>query len=338
MRLSKRASVMFLVSLHLAAQELAPSDIHVEKKPGHQSGPVMVTVNGKSRRILPEATQVWGVMAGQNALVLIPPSKNKAANEEYQLRFHDRSVHKGRPLGTVPFAQAEFSEIKLPDGSWVFLLSGRDPHSIEPSLVIADVYAIRSRLAGEKARRPDEQSLSALLAPDMVAIFETTTPSQHVQFLHDGSAVVVQQDKPPLTGRWWTSGDLMSAKLNSGAQLNWPRASLTRVAGVAAGSRLVVRLLQPLSSATAKEGMPVDAVVIAPSQVDGKVLLPAGSVLKGKVTKAQPVGMAFIHETAALTVTFDKLELPNGDTKALDSRLYQVENSREKVTAGGIIL
>ena len=48
--------------------------------------------------------------------------------------------------------------------------------------------------------------------------------------------------------------------------------------------------------------MPVDAVLIAPAMVDGKVLIPAGSVLKGKVTKAQPVGMAVVHETAALTV------------------------------------
>ena len=280
---------------------------------------------------------MWAVMGGKNALVLIPPSKKQPQTEEYQLRFHDTSVHKGRFLGTVPFAQAEFSELKLPDGSWVFLLSGRDPHSNEPLLVIADVYAIRSRLAGEKARTPDEQSLSALLAPDMVAIFETTTPAQHVQFLHDGSAVVVEQDKPPVTGRWWTSGDLMSTKLNSGAQLNWPRASLTRVVGVPAGSRLVVRLLQPLSSVTAKEGMPVDAVLIAPAMVDGKVLIPPGSVLKGKVTKAQPVGMAVVHETAALTVEFDKLELPNGDTRALHCRLYQVENSREKVDASGII-
>ncbi len=95
---------------------------------------------------------MWAVMGGKNALVLIPPSKKQPQTEEYHLRFHDTSVHKGRFLGTVPFAQAEFSELKLPDGSWVFLLSGRDPHSNQPLLVIADIYAIRSRMAGEKAR------------------------------------------------------------------------------------------------------------------------------------------------------------------------------------------
>src|SRR4051794_16737738 len=111
MRLSKPASVLFLVCSNLAAQELVLRDIHVDKKPGQKSGPVIATVNGKPRRILPEATQVWGVMGGKNALVLIPPSKNQPQNEEYQVRFHDRSVHKGRLLGTVPFAQAEFSEV-----------------------------------------------------------------------------------------------------------------------------------------------------------------------------------------------------------------------------------
>jgi hypothetical protein len=337
MRLSKPASILFLVCSNIAAQEMVLRDIHVEKKPGHQSGPVMATVNGKPRRILPEAAQVWAVMGGKNALVLIPPSKKPAQTEGYQIRFHDASVNRGRFLGTVPFAQAEFSELKLPDGTWVFLLSGRDPHSNEPLLVIADMYAIRSRLTGAKARTPDEQSLSSLLAPDMIAIFETTTPAQHVQFLNDGSAIVIEQDKPPVKGRWWTVGDLMSAKLDSGGQLSWPRASLTRVVGIPAGSRLPVRLLRPLSSVTAKEAMPIDAVLIAPAIVDSKVLIPPGSVLKGKVTKAQSVGMAVVREKAALTLEFDKLELPNGNTRTVHCRLNQVENSREKVDAAGTI-
>src|SRR5262249_45257561 len=190
-------------------------------------------------------------------------------------------------------------------GSWAFLLSGRDPHSNEPLLVIADVYAIRSQVAGEKARAPDAQSLSAVLAQDMVAIFKTTAPAQHVQFLHDGSAIITEQGKPPVAGRWWTSGDVMNTKLNSGAQLSWRRSSLTRVVCVTARSRLAVRLLQPLSSVTAKEGMPVDAVLIAPAMVDNKVLVPLGSVLKGRVTKAQAVGIAFVREKAALAVEFN---------------------------------
>ena len=48
-------------------------NVRVEKKPGRQSGPVMATVNGKPQRILFEAMQVWAVMGGKNAVVLIPP-------------------------------------------------------------------------------------------------------------------------------------------------------------------------------------------------------------------------------------------------------------------------
>src|SRR3954447_3063339 len=114
MRLSKPASVLFLVCSNLAAQELVLRDIHVDKKPGQKSGPVIATINGKPRRILPEAIHVWAVMGGKNALVLIPPSKKQPQTEEYQIRFHDTSVHKGRFLGTVPFFEADFSELKLP--------------------------------------------------------------------------------------------------------------------------------------------------------------------------------------------------------------------------------
>src|SRR5262249_4487945 len=73
MPLSTLASVVFLVALNLAAQELGLSNIHVEKKPGQQSGPVIAIVNGKPRRVLPDATQVWAVMGGKNLLALIPP-------------------------------------------------------------------------------------------------------------------------------------------------------------------------------------------------------------------------------------------------------------------------
>ena len=97
---------------------------------------------------------------------------------------------------------------------------------------------------------------------------------------------------------------------------------------------MVLRLLQPLSSSTAKEGMPIEAVLISPRSVDGK-LIPSGATLKGKVTKAQPVGMALVHETAALIVEFNELHLPNGETRALHCRLIRVENSRERWMAQG---
>ena len=128
---------------------------------------------------------MWAVTGGKNALALIPPSKKDRQNKGYHLRYYDTSVHKGRFLGTFPFAQAEFSEQKLADGSWMFLLRAADPRWKEPFLVVADIYAIRARLTGAKARERDEQSLSGLLVPDMLGIFQTPTPARHVQFLRD---------------------------------------------------------------------------------------------------------------------------------------------------------
>ena len=104
----------------------------------------------------------------------LPRSSLKPRNIRFAFTTH-QSI-RAAFWGLFRLRKPNSRSVKLPDGSWVFLLSGRDPHSDQPLLVIADVYAIRSRLAGEKARTPDAQSFSALLAPDMVAIFETTTP------------------------------------------------------------------------------------------------------------------------------------------------------------------
>ena len=129
----------------------------------------------------------------------------------------------------------------------------------------------------------------------------------------------------------------MTVLLDGGEHIEFPRASLTKVVGVPAGSRLVVRLLQSLSSHTAKEGMPIEVVLISPIVVDGKVLIPPSSKLKGTVTNVQAVGMAVVHETAKLTLKFEQLELPDGTTRTLHSRLRQVDNSREKVDMTGTI-
>ncbi|HYI97278.1 MAG TPA: LssY C-terminal domain-containing protein, partial [Bryobacteraceae bacterium] len=321
-----------------AAQEPPFRDAKIIKKPGEESGPVVAIVSGRQRQILPKATKVWPAMGGQDLIALIPPSQNQPQSKGYTMRLFNVSARKGHSLGVVPFGDGEFSEQLRSDGSWIFLLKGADPQSKTPLLIVADVQAIRALVSDPRGNKPDEATLSALLAVDMRNIFATATPDRQVQFLDDGSSVVIEAGKQPVTGRWWTNGEMMTVLLDGDKHVEFPRASLTKVVGVPAGSRLVVRLLQSLSSHTAKEGMPIEVVLISPIIVDGKVLIPPASKLKGTVTNAQAVGMAVVHETAKLTLKFDQLEFPDGTTRILHSRLRQVDNSREKVDETGTIL
>lgn len=106
---------------------------------------------------------------------------------------------------------------------------------------------------------------------------------------------------------------------------------------VPAGTQVHIRLTTTVGSYMSKAGTRVSAVLIAPVQVDGETLLPAGSLLSGNVRRAVRVGFGFRHETAALDLMFQEVALPGGDTLALRARVAEVDNAREYVTRDGRI-
>lgn len=133
--------------------------------------------------------------------------------------------------------------------------------------------------------------------------------------------------------------------------------NLLGVRQVPTGTQLHVRLLTPIGSYASRAGDPVKAVLIAPvylpsgafvpeetgadaaAQADPEqtAVLPAGSILMGHLKSVQRVGFGFIHENAALDLTFDDITLPNGETVPLSSRVLAVDNGRERVAKDGSI-
>jgi len=70
------------------------------------------------------------------------------------------------------------------------------------------------------------------------------------------------------------------------------------------GTQLHIRLTTPVGSYASRAGDPVNAVLIAPVVVSGETILPAGSLLSGRLKSVQRVGLGFIHELAALDLEF----------------------------------
>src|SRR5579883_3011602 len=58
----------------------------------------------------------------------------------------------------------------------------------------------------------------------------------------------------------------------------------------------------------------------------------------GRVQSVKRVGLGLKHETATLELAFDRLIQPGGAASPLASRVLEVDNSRERVTAEGRIL
>src|ERR1700722_14343303 len=83
---------------------------------------------------------------------------------------------------------------------------------------------------------------------------------------------------------------------------------------VPAGTPLHVRLTTAVGSYESKAGMAVRAVVLAPVVVNGETLIPTGSTLSGEVSHVNRVGFGIVHETAALSLDFNKLTSPDGES------------------------
>ncbi len=76
------------------------------------------------------------------------------------------------------------------------------------------------------------------------------------------------------------------------------------------GSVLSVRLLESLSSRTARPGQTFAAELAASLTVDGRLLLPRSTRVRGRVVSARPSGR--LHDPGYLRLTLDALQTPDG--------------------------
>jgi len=104
---------------------------------------------------------------------------------------------------------------------------------------------------------------------------------------------------------------------------------------VSVGTKLEIRLQQPISSYATGKGTKISGVLVAPLTEGGEMLLPLGTTVEGSVVAVRKVGLGVIHETARLDLLFDRVVLSNGDSVPLQCRIIEVENARETVDAQG---
>jgi opacity protein-like surface antigen len=106
---------------------------------------------------------------------------------------------------------------------------------------------------------------------------------------------------------------------------------------VAVGTRLEVRLQQPISSYTTVKGTKISGVLIAPLTEGGDMLLPLGTTVEGTVVEVRKVGVGVVHETARIQLEFNRVILSDGQSVPLQCRVTEVENARESVDPEGRI-
>ena len=345
--------LLFLASCLCFSASLPFRNIAVDKKGNDETGAAIVPgKNGRARRVTSHAYQVFAVENGQNALVLLEGPKFDRGT--VHLLYVEGETNGRRDLGEVPFRSAKLIELKTPNGQPAYILSGSSADG--PRFVVADVNGVHGRVEGTLAGKPTAEaisyqdsrskqtktvSLEALLASDLTSIYEVSTgqgkPGVYVQLLRTGRLVLEHGDGSFEEGTWRTDGEMVNGVLENGSHVAWPESGFAAVTGVPAATRLSIRILQPLASQKVKKGDHVEAVLISPAEAENKIYLPQGSQFHGTVTDGHGVGWGLKHETAALTVEFNEATLPNGWRVHFHSRLFQVDNSQEKVDEKGDI-
>lgn len=95
---------------------------------------------------------------------------------------------------------------------------------------------------------------------------------------------------------------------------------------VPAGTTLSLRLLDTLSSHETGSGTGFTAEVTQEVSVDGRLAVPVGARVHGHVTEAHPART--IGGRAILSLAFDELSVPEGDTVGLVAQLSQSGKSQ----------
>lgn len=106
---------------------------------------------------------------------------------------------------------------------------------------------------------------------------------------------------------------------------------------IPAGTKLEVRLEEPITSYSTRKGTKISCILIAPVVADKKVVLPMGTAIEGAVIQIHKVGLGFVHETAEVDLDLNRLVLADGKIIPLQTRMTQVENARENVDKKGRI-
>jgi hypothetical protein len=112
----------------------------------------------------------------------------------------------------------------------------------------------------------------------------------------------------------WTAGTLFSAALQQ--PLTVPAPSLADYASAVdpEAQDVSARLLAPLSSASARKGAAVEAIVTRPVvAADHELLIPEGSHVLGEIVQARPARR--FHRNGKLLFVFRQIKLPSGSTE-----------------------
>jgi hypothetical protein len=210
-----------------------------------------------------------------------------------------------------------FDELILPDGRHIDLHATIVPGSGQViRLVTADehkknVVKDAAALKMDQARAQWNNAMKRVESPGRVHLVMRYAVAQlpvHPQYIDAGTLYSAEVSQPLDFGSESVSSDTLSA---IGTQ-------------PPPGSLLHAVLLTPLNSATTTKSADVEAELSQPLLDQGRLILPAGTRLRGSVLQVRPARR--LHRNGQLRIVFREVILPNGAVQTVDTRLQGIQS------------
>jgi hypothetical protein len=205
--------------------------------------------------------------------------------------------------------EVEFTELLITDGKQISIQTRVVPGSgqvlqfvsaaeSQKKKDVKHVLTQKERQAKEEARRQFKAAMQQVKEPAKMHRLEKAVLSQfpvHPQYVDVGTVYFAELEKPLRFGSEALTPEMAASMINT---------------DMPPGSMVYARLMTPLNSANTQKGAEVQAILAQPLTVNGKMLLPEGTMLKGTVLQVQAA--RHWKRNGQLRFVFRDLVLPNG--------------------------
>ena len=219
-----------------------------------------------------------------------------------------------------------FDELVLPDGRRLPLHTSVTPGTGQVIELVTsasdkekksgarDMTSEKINEAKKQARQQWDNAMKQLKTPGKIRRLERYGEAQlpiHRQYIPAGTVYFAELEEPLDFG-----SEVMTVPMASSMGTALPE-----------GSVVNARLITPLSSATARKGQDVEAVLSQPLMDGERLILPQGSRLKGTVKQAQPARR--LKKNGQLRIAFTELVPPDGLEQKVVTTLEGVQAGKD---------
>jgi hypothetical protein len=286
-------------------------EVKVKKVGQPVHGKVVEPVYSFDKLVVPRGTEALGTISqiddvSKTARTLAALDANLSPPHTVHVAFSELVMADGRhlPIDTIVTPSAngvlEFVAARARNDAEV-----NDPHRNAVSRNISE--------ARDEAKRQWDGAMQQLHEPGKMHKLERRAEAQL-----------------PYHGQYLDTGTSFDADLKQPLDFGTEQVKAETLAGIAAvppsGGVVHARLLTALSSATAKKGEPIEAIITEPLTVSNQLLLPVGTRITGSVMEVRPARR--LKHNGQLRILFHQVELADGLQQKVESSLEGVEVSR----------